>query len=185
MKKLLLMAIVSLFMCSGLMAQEPISFEKVIKVDSIKSTIIYNGLKEWIGMNYRSAKAVIQVDDKEAGLLIISPRKEYSISKLQYLCYDGTIKYTVKFQIKEGRFKVTITNFIHENDPENKSQCQVGLITTSPEYDGQSSWGYKGPNNKIWLDVKIKSEVIANNIFSEVGKIDFSKNKVDNKTDNW
>lgn len=185
MKKLLFLSIVSFFMASGLMAQEPISFEKVIQVDSVKKNDIYNGLKEWIGMNYRSAKSVIEVDDKEAGLIIISPRKDYSIGKLQYMCYDGTIKYTIKFQIKEGRFKVTITNFIHENDPGNKSQCQVGLITTSTEYDGQSSWGYKGPNNKIWLDVKAKSITIANKLFFDVGQITFSSNKVDSKTDNW
>lgn len=185
MRKILLLAIALLVITCGLMAQEPISFEKVIKVDSVKSNAIYNGLKEWIGMNYRSAKSVIEVDDKEAGLIIISPRTSYSMGKLQYICYDGTIKHTIKFQIKDGRFKIVVTNFIHDNDPGNKAECQVGLITTSPEYDGQSSWGYKGPNNKIWLDIKPKIELIANKIFSNVSDIDFSTKKTDNKTDNW
>jgi hypothetical protein len=167
------------------MAQEPISFEKVIKVDSVKSNAIYNGLKEWIGMNYRSAKSIIEVDDKEAGLLIISPRKDYSIGKLSYMCYDGTIKHTIKFQIKDGRFKVVVTNFFHENNPGNNNLCQVGLITTADEFGGPSAWGAKSYSNKVWKDIKVKAELLSNNLFKEVENLKFSTNKVDSKVDNW
>jgi len=185
MKKIILVAIISLFIASGLMAQDPLSFEKVIKVDSIKSNAIYNGLKEWIGMNYRSAKAVIEVDDRDAGLMIISPRKDYSMGKLIYSCYDGTIKYTIKFQIKDGRFKVVVTNFIHNNDPGHNSSCEVGLITTSEEYEGESRWDLKSFNNKVWKDIKIKAELLSNDLFNEVGKIKFSTNKFNDKINNW
>ncbi len=185
MRKILLLAIISLFMCSGVLAQEPIGFEKIIKVDSVKNNIIYNGLKEWIGMNYRSAKSVIEVDDKEAGLIIISPRTDYSIGKLQYMCYEGSIKYTIKFQVKDGRFKVVITNFIHQNDPGNNKLCQLGLITDADEYNGPSVWGAKSYNNKVWKDLKEKIELLSNRLFGEIGNINFSNNKIDDKSEDW
>ncbi|MFT4072817.1 MAG: hypothetical protein QM654_12950 [Dysgonamonadaceae bacterium] len=42
-------------------AQEKLSYQTVIFADSIKKEIIYSGIKEWIGMNYQSAKASIHV----------------------------------------------------------------------------------------------------------------------------
>lgn len=184
MKRIMIFAIISLSF-SGLFAQERLSFEKVITVDSIKKNDIYNGLKEWVGMNFVSAKNVIELDDKEAGLIIVNPLRDYTIGKLQYLCYDGYIKYSIKMQIKEGRFKVVITNFMHENNPGNNSSCQLGLITTSVEYDGISGWGYKSYNNKVWLDVKKDCELIANESFKKLGEIIFSTSKIDSKNNNW
>ena len=77
MKKLILLSMI-LFSFSPLFSQEKLSFEKVIPVDSILKNQIYNGIKEWIGMNYVSAKSVIEVDDKDAGLIILSPLSDYS-----------------------------------------------------------------------------------------------------------
>lgn len=184
MKKLVLLPFLLCVFMLPVIAQEPISFEKVIKADSIKKNDIYYGLKEWVGMNYRSAKSVTEVDDKEAGLLIISPRKDYSMGKLSYLCYSGTVKYTVKFQIKDGRFKVVVTNFFHENDPGNNDLCNLGLITTSEEFEGKSAWGAKSYSNKVWKDIKAKAELLSNNLFNELQLLKFSS-KVDSKNDNW
>lgn len=184
MKKTLILAIISLCV-SGLFAQEKLSFEKVITVDSLKKNEIYNGLKEWIGMNFVSAKTVIEVDDKEAGLIIANPLRTYSFGKLQYNCYDGNIRYSIKIQIKDGRYKVFITNFSHDINIGNASSCNLGLITTSLEYEGATGWGMKSYNNKVWLDLKYKCELIANEIFTGLEKVNFSTSKTNNGKDNW
>ena len=70
MKKALF-SLCMLFLAATIQAQEPLSFEKVIQADSLKKDAIYNGLKEWVGMNFKSAKSVIEMDDKEAGILLL------------------------------------------------------------------------------------------------------------------
>jgi hypothetical protein len=184
MKKTLILAIISLCV-SGLFAQEKLSFEKVIPVDSIKKNELYNGLKEWIGMDFVSAKNVIEVDDKDAGLIIVNPLKDYSFGKLQYICYDGNIRYSIKIQIKDGRFKVVVTNFMHDINPGNGANCKLGLITTALEYEGATGFGMKSYSNKVWLDLKSKCELISNDLFARIAKIDFSTSKTNNSKDNW
>ena len=165
-------------------AQDRLSFEKVIQADSIKKDYIYNGLKEWVGMNFKSAKNVIEIDDKESGLLIINSVRDYDIKNLQLSCFDGYLHFTVKFQVKDGRFKVNVTNFVHENAPGNKESCNIGLVTTDELYPGKSGFGMKGYNNKIWNDLKAKSKLIADDIIGKIEIIDFSASKPNN-TDSW
>ena len=182
MKKILVVCM--LFLAVSIQAQDPLSFEKIIQVDSIKKDAIYNGMKEWVGMNFKSAKNVIEIDDKEAGILIIKSVTDYSIKNLQLSCYEGYHHFTIKFQVKDGRFKASVTNFRHENQPGNKETCNIGLVTTDEFYPGKSGLGMKGFNNKIWNDLKAKSELIAAGYFDEISKIKF-KSTAAGENDNW
>lgn len=182
MKKILVVCM--LFLAVSIQAQDPLSFEKVIQVDSIKKDAIYNGLKEWVGMNFKSAKNVIEIDDKEAGILIIKSVTDYSIKNLQLSCYEGYHHFTIKFQVKDGRFKASVTNFRHENQPGNKETCNIGLVTTDEFYPGKSGLGMKGFNNKIWNDLKAKSTIIAENYFQQLEALKFDSNNSPGN-DNW
>lgn len=157
-------------------AQEKLSYQTIIHADSIKKEIIYSGIKEWIGMNYQSAKAVIEVDDKESGLLVINPVSTYTKSGFGYQCYAGYLKYSIKIEMKENKFRVIITNFTHES--KNSSACSIGLITTDEDYTrgGMS----KGANNKVWHDIKDKTQAIADDLFASLSKISFKIKKEDN-----
>ena len=183
MKKALF-SLCMLFLVATIQAQEPLSFEKVIQADSIKKDAIYNGLKEWVGMNFRSAKNVIEIDDKEAGMLLLRPVSDYKMKGLPYLGFEGYLKYTIKLNIKDGRFKVVITNFEHSVLPGNCRDCNLGLITIDEEYPYKYSFGAKGSMNKVWKDVKVKSEQIALNYFEEISKIKF-KSTAAGENDNW
>lgn len=182
MKKALFLCM--LFFVATLQAQEPLSFEKVIQADSLKKDAIYNGLKEWVGMNFKSAKSVIEMDDKEAGILLLRPLSNYKMKGLTYLGFEGYLKYTIKLNIKDGRFKVVITNFEHSVLPGNCRDCNLGLITIDEEYPYKYSFGAKGHMTKVWKDIKVKSELIALNYFEEISKIKFKSNSSDSN-DNW
>ena len=182
MKKVLVLCM--LFLAVSIQAQEPLSFEKVIQADSIKKDAIYNGLKEWVGMSFKSAKNVIEMDDKEAGILLLRPVSDYKMKGLTYLGFEGYLKYTIKLNIKDGRFKVVITNFEHSVLPGNCKDCNLGLITTDEEYPYKYSFGAKGHMTKVWKDIKVKSELIALNYFEEISKIKF-KSTAAGENDNW
>ncbi len=185
MKKVMVLAVMAVLMISSLMAQNnKLSFEKVIKVDSIQKQFIYNGIKEWIGMNFVSSKNVIEVDDKDVGIIIINALTDYSMGKLRYLAYEGYLRYTIKLQIKDGRFKIEITNFTHQvnNSP---SYWSIGILSNSEEFQGKCSGMERSYFNKVWNDLKQKSESLSVTIINEFEKIHFESNENDNKSDNW
>lgn len=166
-----------------LFSQEKLSFEKVIQVDSLVKDKIYFGLKNWISTAYVSSKEVLEMDDKDAGLLVLSTRQTYSFGKLYYICYDGYLDYKVKIQIKDYRFKITVTNFIHTVLPSNNYLCALGLLTTDLEYKGKGAWGAKPYNDKVWADLINNATNISNNLFSIISKINFDNPT--KKDDNW
>lgn len=181
MKKLIILIFFSLSL-SELYSQESLSFEKIITIDSINKNDIYIKIKEWVGMTFVSAKNVIEVDDKDAGLLILSTLKDFNYGGMMYACYNGFLKCTIKIQIKDGRYKVIVTNFIHEVKKGNSPQCELGLITIDEECNKEATLNATRKfNNKLWLRLKSDSEIYASEIFE---KINFSVSKAEKK-DNW
>lgn len=152
------------FVCSlNLIAQEPISYSKVIQTDSVGKDVLFSTIHEWFAMNYNSANDVIQLADKEGGTIVGKGLFSYSLGKLMYNCYDGTISYTIKVTIKDNRYKVDLLNFTHKSCPACNVSCSMGLITTAEQYTA-SSFDNKAMT-KIWVDAKVKIENYANSIF--------------------
>ena len=182
MKKVMFLAVMAMLSISLISAQDNLSFNKVIQVDSTKKDIIYTGIKQWLSMNFVSSKKVIDLDDKDAGLIIVNALTDYNYGKLSYLAYNGYLKYTIKIQIKDNRYKVEVTNFVHDVKSGHSEGCALGLLTTDNEY-GKGGL-QKGFNNKVWLDLKVKAEAIANDVFSQLAKIKYSLSKT-NSENNW
>lgn len=179
MKKLVLLYISVFTFFTTTMAQEPLSFSKVIESPNKSKIELFNEVSDWFAVNYNAAQDVIQLSDKDAGIIVGKGAESYTFGKPMYLCFDGFINYTVKIQFKDGKFKVDISNFAHSVLPKNSAGCNIGLLTTAPEYktDGMGKNGL----NKIWDDLKEKAEEITNHIFIEL-KDKTSKLKTE---DNW
>jgi len=181
MKKGFLLAVL-LFSLLSINAQEPLSFEKVITVDSVGKDKIYSGLKTFFSMNYES-QFIYDIDDRETGIIIANLRTDYLKKGFWYVSYTGFIKYTVKFQVKEGRYKVTICNFYHDADESirpsplglKKSLTLFGPISTGPNKRASIN---KSFDDKVWVDLQEKSKIIADNLFFAFENMKF-------KSDNW
>lgn len=181
MKKLLLLIpliVVSLFAN----AQDRLTFDKVIQVEEIDKDNIYLGLKEWFALNFVSSKNVIELEDKEAGIIIGNTNVNYSKGSFTYACYKGWLNYTIKVQCKDGRFKVDVTNFRHQIQKGNSESCELGILTTADE-SGRKGMEKKYHNN-VWKDLKEKSEEEANKIFDLLENVDF-KNISDSSSEDW
>ena len=134
-KNLLLAIIISICTFYYTYAQDVtlISFEQVInassknETDTIKKEQIYSVIIEWIGTNYQSAKNVIEIQDKDKGLIILNALFDFKCSGLSSMHYSGVINYKMKIQIRDGRFKVSMWNFTHEA---KKREQTFGLLTT-------------------------------------------------------
>lgn len=158
-----------------------LSFNRVINTDSVGKINIYNSIKEWVGLNFKSAKNVIQIDDKDAGMLILKGNMTYSFGGLTYMCYDGYVDYTINIKIKDNRYKVEISDFIHTVKIGNSKSCELGLVTTKELY--QESGFQKGYNNKVWKHLKYKSEFFSNQIFDELNKQTINVKNTNKDTD--
>ena len=83
-----------------------VNYSGVIQADRISKDELYKRTKRWFIDNYKSAKDVLQLDDKENGELIGKGYLETSWGATTI--YVG---HTIKIQVKDGRYKYEITDF--------------------------------------------------------------------------
>lgn len=172
--------LISLSFCLHSFGQEKLTFENIIKTDSVGKARIYAELINWISENYKSPEQVIQISDKENGIINLRGIIEYSPKKITHLCYGGFISYAILFHIKENRFKVELTNFTHSVKPGNSQSCELGLITKA---DVVSEKGIqKAANNQNWNDIK---NLISDFSFGIMENIQKSVIKSLQSSDNW
>lgn len=182
MQKILLLFLV-LCISLGAFAQDKLEFSQVIKADSLKRDDLYVALKEWVVTNYNSPKDVIQMDDKDAGLLICNGAMDYSPKKITHLSYKGIIKYSLKIQVKDNRYKVDISNFIHQVDPDCPTDCQLGLITNAAIFTDKGS--RKKYQNAVWDNIKVKAKDFSNVIFQSLQKSTDNIKSQGSSNDDW
>lgn len=83
-------------------------YSEVVKVDStITKYQLYSKAREWIANVFISSKDVIQMDDREAGKIIVKGSFELT-SKLDI----DLMKFTISIYLKDGKYKYVITDFI-------------------------------------------------------------------------
>lgn len=78
----------------------------VIQVDSLAKDALYSKALEWISLNYKSAKDVIQYSSKEEGKIICKGNFMTSM-----FLKEGWIEHTMTLEFKDNRFRYTFTNF--------------------------------------------------------------------------
>ena len=81
------------------------------KVDSTLKTKnqIYSDTKMFIAETWKSAKDVIQNDDKETGLILIKGVTIESVS-LFMATYKYVYNYTITFKMKDNKYKIILDN---------------------------------------------------------------------------
>lgn len=154
MKKLSLLAGLILLLNIGLNGQEALSFSKIIQTDSVGKATLFVTIYDWFASTYNSANEVIQMADKEAGVLIGNGSMKYRYGTYITKCNDGYIKYTIKVYVKANRYKIELTNFTHIINHGNPSYCELGLITTAEESNTKKGI-QKKVNEKVWKHIKV------------------------------
>jgi hypothetical protein len=176
MKKVILFCML-LFSVLSLKAQEPLSFEKVITVDSVGKDVIFSKVSEWI------ASAFISTDgdyytNRVDGIITKDYSIAYKYGSFIYAAYDGEIRCKIKVAVKDGKFKVVLFNFVHKAI-ERRGQLEdfsMYMITTA-EKSGKKGINKSG-HDKAWTNIKARCEAKANDIFADFEKLKF-------KSDNW
>lgn len=164
--------------------QTALEYSEVIQVDSASQNELYNRAKIWFATNYNSAVDVLQMDNKDEGQIIGKAVIKYEPTVFQGSEQTkGSIKYTIKIYLKDGRYKYEISDFIH--DPVGNqygAKTSLGLITTDEEYPNPKPMA-RNWNNKVWKDIKNQ---IAINIAPLIASLKQDMEKQpETKTDDW
>lgn len=170
MKKMFLVAVMAVFMVCA-KAQEPVSFERVYKVDSIGKDIIFSKIKEHFVLKFKSPR-FFSTQDRETGLLIGKAQFDFQKKGFAYSCYCGGIDFSVNIQIREGRYKVVLSDFKHAPN----GMCGLGIIKTGDLVGGTMNG--KKFDVPVWIDLQKRTNEIGELMLGEFDKIKF-------KEDNW
>ncbi|WP_051359804.1 DUF4468 domain-containing protein [Adhaeribacter aquaticus] len=109
-----------------------INFTEVVQVPDVTSKELYTRGREWFATAFRSADAVLEMEDKDSGKLIGKAYQDIVIKVLMPVRMK--LWYTVKIQVKDGRYKYDITNLEHQGyyDPSLKVMSLNEQTARSP-----------------------------------------------------
>lgn len=173
--KLFLFSLLPFFFCNFLLAQEPLIYEDVVNVkDSASSEELYLRAKKWFAVTYNDAQKVIQLDDRESGVIMGKALIQFNPTVFSGSgLTKGTIDYTIKIEFRDGRYRYTITDFIH------KAKSDWGLITTSeqsPIKHQTQRW-----SDNVWNDIKNTISMRMNELINSLK----SSMEIGDSDDDW
>ncbi|GAB4199695.1 MAG: DUF4468 domain-containing protein [Bacteroidia bacterium] len=183
MKKSRLAFIIMIATTMVVFGQEPLAYTEVVQVDSVSKNELYNRAKVWFATTYNSVNDVLQIDNKEEGMLIGKAIMKYEPNVFTGSEQTkGNIKYTIKIFVKDGRYKYEITDFIHDPYGNQYGKSSMGLITTDKECPNPKPMA-KGWSNKVWNDIKSQ---IEDNVTSLINSLKQGMSKrPESKKDDW
>ena len=157
MKKLILMT-VGILMFTLSYGQVNFKWEKTDSIAKTKSQI-YSDTKLFIAETWKSAKAVIQYDDKENGAIFIEGSIKKTAGKGNRIA-DYRYLYNVKFYMKEQKYRIVIENVRFElSDKGEEWTAEV-----ANEYPG--SWNCS-LSEKQWTELMVFLKMDMRNIVSD------------------
>lgn len=87
-----------------------ITYKEVVQVEGTRSEL-FNRAIEWVNKQYKNPTAATTVRDPQTGLIDILHRIELTFDEKGVTRLAGIVEYSIKLELKEGRYRYTITNF--------------------------------------------------------------------------
>lgn len=126
MKKLLLIVPLLVYTSSVLGQNRPwvlprdengkVYFSEVIQADSMNANQLYNNAKLWFSDVFKSAKDVIQVDDREAGRVVGKAWQDIYV-KVLGMPNATKLWFSLSIQVKDGRYKIEMYDMMYQQYP--------------------------------------------------------------------
>lgn len=90
-------------------------YTKVVSVETTSKSDLYINALEWMHKTYKSGKSVIQITDKDSGMIIgkaVSQSLTYNNMGIKK--DGGYFTYTISIYCKDNKYKYAIDNIIYE-----------------------------------------------------------------------
>lgn len=141
-----------------------ITYSEVTKVDSVKRQELYVRAHAWVAHSFVSAKDVIQLDDKEAGKIIV--KGYFAVSDnvvnptMMDVHCDGTVDFTLEIQTKDERYKYVFSDFSFKLLGVREYDLRSSML--------QTSGNYKNKMNMRWLELRQNTNTTILNIIKSL-----------------
>ena len=99
--------------CAGLeeAPESERTFERIMEAPGASKDRIFESTKIWIAQNFRSAKAVLEYENKPEGRIIGNGAIDYPCAGMECLGKGSwKVQFTMQVDIKEQKFKLTFSN---------------------------------------------------------------------------
>ncbi|MDO7849195.1 DUF4468 domain-containing protein [Hymenobacter sp. M29] len=93
-----------------------ITYAEVVPVEGASQAELYARAKLWFASTFKSAKDVVQAEDKEAGVLQGKGWQDIYIKSMG-IPSASKLWYTVKLAVKDGRYRYEVTEFEIQSYP--------------------------------------------------------------------
>lgn len=155
-----------------------ISFSGVVKVDSISKDDLYIRARDWFNGNFKDSKAVLQIQDKEAGEIsgkgVFTTYYKHSNLGVQN-GYDQNFGFKVTIWVKDGRYKYELSNFDNYYSGNSYGAAiSFGVITSSDICPVKIPMQSKSKTDALYVDTKKRAIAMANTLI-ETLKISMGK----------
>ena len=84
-----------------------VTYSEVVPAPGMKADKLYNAMRLWFADYFRDSKSVLELDDKEAGILVGTGNS---------LIASGRLWITIKIMIKDERMKYSLSNIYVESE---------------------------------------------------------------------
>ena len=150
-----------------------VSYEGVVKIDSLSAQEIYSRANEWFAITFNSAQSVIQMNDAEAKKIIGKAEIQVFYGRSE----AGKFLYTISFFAKEGRYKYIITDIYHVGVPGTNYKSGGKIENEIPDC---GKWTLPP---KLWIKHKNKTEKHIQSLIRNLNQYMNETNVLDD--DNW
>ncbi len=141
-----------------------VSIFKILELPELSKEQIYSNTKRWIAINFKDSQEVIQLDNKEDGLIICKAVFTVSISSFGQKP-GGHVYYDLIFQIRDNRMRVEVTNVYHSTKLIPNSVGSGGNLANERPECGSFMLPMRN-----WNDIKEQSLVFFESITSDIEK---------------
>lgn len=107
--------------------------QQVVEFQGMSKDAIYTGSRQWVATTFNSAQSVIQMDDRQSGVIIGKGNMKYPCYG-SWLCTgvtDNTIKFTVKIEAKDNKARVTFSDIVQYVPPSQYNSRPIELPVTN------------------------------------------------------
>ncbi len=145
-----------------------IVYSEVVTVDGVTKNQLHLSAKKWFARSFKSGKSVIQLDDKQEGLIIGKGHMEVSLDGNW-----GHIHFTMEMFFKEGRYKYIIKDLKHESAESNLGSGGA-LENEKPACGGMLMF------KRQWVQIKENADLNINELI-----VSLKKSMGEKPNDDW
>ncbi len=162
-----------------------IVYSEIIPLDSLMKNQLYLNSKQFFVNAFKSANDVIQMDDKDAGIIVGKGFTDI-YSKMLGSSYPVKMWYTIKIRSNDGRYKYEIYNIYFENYPPNYVLPNGSAKSQTAEdiFDEENYYRANGQPKNLSLSFKTQMAEKVNSLHSLIVN-SMNKSSTNENKDNW